>query len=263
MDWDPAVKSLVNFPDQLSMMSEKLDLTIKIGDAFLEWQADVMNTIQVLRNKAKAEGNLQSNDQQKVEVQAAPTTATASNTTVVNVQTGDGSAQAPRPWFRPRRRSSPSNRPARRWCTFRRTTRRSCMGHGLIRRIRRHRIIRRDMSPARRFRSAWASPAGPRGVMRGEIPTGAVATWISTSTETRISIATSTARNISRTFRIVRPTDRPSRTGKAGSTTVRIARAPRIVTQRRHRNSAAPINRRGPRKRASSIAAGQRPGGRT
>src|SRR3954454_18691088 len=95
LDWDASVKSLINFPDQLSMMSEKLDLTIKIGDAFIEQQADVMNTVQVLRNKAQAEGNLKSNAQQKVEVQSAPTTATASNTTVVNVGTGDGSSQAP------------------------------------------------------------------------------------------------------------------------------------------------------------------------
>src|SRR5205085_12634119 len=34
--WDPSVRSLINFPDVLSMMSEKLDLTIKIGDAFIE-----------------------------------------------------------------------------------------------------------------------------------------------------------------------------------------------------------------------------------
>ena len=61
LDWDASVKSLVNFPDQLSMMSEKLDLTIKIGDAFIEQQADVMNTVQVLRNKAQANGNLKSN----------------------------------------------------------------------------------------------------------------------------------------------------------------------------------------------------------
>src|SRR5690242_6538425 len=34
-DWDESVKSLVNFPEQLSMMSEKLDLTVKVGNAFL------------------------------------------------------------------------------------------------------------------------------------------------------------------------------------------------------------------------------------
>src|SRR3954466_12049247 len=91
LPWDASVKSLVNFPDQLTMMSEKLDLTIKIGDAFIDQQKDVMNTVQVLRNKAQANGNLKSNEQQKVQVQSSPTTATASNTTVVNVNTAEGS----------------------------------------------------------------------------------------------------------------------------------------------------------------------------
>jgi len=75
VDWDPSVKSLVNFPDQLSAMSEKLELTVKIGNAFLEQQADVLNTVQVLRNKAQASGNMKSNDKQTVQVQPAqPTT---------------------------------------------------------------------------------------------------------------------------------------------------------------------------------------------
>jgi hypothetical protein len=47
--WDPSVKSLVNFPQVLTMMSEKLDLTQKLGDAFLAQQKDVMDTIQNLR----------------------------------------------------------------------------------------------------------------------------------------------------------------------------------------------------------------------
>lgn len=34
-DWDPSVKSLVNFPQVLTMMSEKLDWTQKLGDAVL------------------------------------------------------------------------------------------------------------------------------------------------------------------------------------------------------------------------------------
>ena len=33
--WDPSVKSLVNFPPVLAMMSENIDKTVKIGDAFL------------------------------------------------------------------------------------------------------------------------------------------------------------------------------------------------------------------------------------
>ena len=98
--WDPSVKSLVNFPDQLSVMSDKLDITMKIGDAFIDQQQDVMNTIQVLRNKANASGNLKNNDQQKVSVAPAPApTASAahnaSNTTVVNVQAAPAVAPPP------------------------------------------------------------------------------------------------------------------------------------------------------------------------
>jgi len=70
--WDPSVKSIVNFPDVLVMMSEKLDLTIKLGDAFIAQQADVLNTVQNLRAKAQKSGNLPSNEQQKVIVEAAP-----------------------------------------------------------------------------------------------------------------------------------------------------------------------------------------------
>ena len=50
-NWDPSVKSLVNFPQVLQMMNEKLDLTQKLGDAFLAQQNDVMDTIQKLRKK--------------------------------------------------------------------------------------------------------------------------------------------------------------------------------------------------------------------
>lgn len=64
--WDPSVKSLVNFPSVLSMLSEKLDLTTKLGDAFLEQKQDVMDTIQELRRRAAAAGNLKSTDQQQV-----------------------------------------------------------------------------------------------------------------------------------------------------------------------------------------------------
>jgi hypothetical protein len=44
--WDPSVKSLVNFPQVLSMMDEKLDWTQKLGDAFLAGQKPVMDSIQ-------------------------------------------------------------------------------------------------------------------------------------------------------------------------------------------------------------------------
>jgi len=64
--WDASVKSLVNFPPVLAMMSEKLDLTVKIGDAFIGQQQDVMATIQKLRAKAQETGNLKTTAEQKV-----------------------------------------------------------------------------------------------------------------------------------------------------------------------------------------------------
>ena len=67
--WDPSVKSLVNFPQVLTMMSEKLDWTQKLGDAFLEQQKAVMDSIQSLRAKAQAAGNLKTTQEQKVIVE--------------------------------------------------------------------------------------------------------------------------------------------------------------------------------------------------
>jgi len=68
-DWDPSVKSLVNFPQVLSMMSEQLDWTSKLGDAFLAQQKEVLGAIQKLRGKAKTEGNLETTKQQTVVVE--------------------------------------------------------------------------------------------------------------------------------------------------------------------------------------------------
>jgi len=64
--WDDSVKSLANFPDVLNMMSEKIDWTQKLGDAFLAQQKQVMDTVQSLRKKAEAEGNLKSSKEQTV-----------------------------------------------------------------------------------------------------------------------------------------------------------------------------------------------------
>ena len=68
-DWDPSVKSLVAFPQVLTMMSEKLDWTQKLGDAFLADQKKVLDTIQSLRHKAQGSGNLQTTKEQTVIVE--------------------------------------------------------------------------------------------------------------------------------------------------------------------------------------------------
>jgi hypothetical protein len=64
--WDPSVKSLTVFPQVLAMMSEKIDWTQKLGDAFLAQQKDVLAAAQTLRNKAAAQGSLKDTEQQKV-----------------------------------------------------------------------------------------------------------------------------------------------------------------------------------------------------
>ena len=67
-DWDPSVKSLVAFPQILAMMDEKINWTEDLGDAFLDQQAQVMDTVQYLRRQAYSAGNLRSSDQFRVDV---------------------------------------------------------------------------------------------------------------------------------------------------------------------------------------------------
>lgn len=67
--WDPAVKSLTAVPQVLQQMNENLDWTQKLGDAFLAQQQGVMNTVQGLRARADAAGNLKSTPQQVVTTQ--------------------------------------------------------------------------------------------------------------------------------------------------------------------------------------------------
>jgi hypothetical protein len=73
--WDPAVKALTALPQVLGHMNENLSWTQKLGDAFLADQKAVMKTVQSLRAKAQAAGNLKSTPEQtvKTEQQAGQT----------------------------------------------------------------------------------------------------------------------------------------------------------------------------------------------
>jgi hypothetical protein len=86
-DWDPSVKSLVNFPQVLTMMSEKLDWTQKLGDVFLEDEKGVLDTIQKLRAKAQASGNLKTTEEQTVIVEEKIIKIEPANPQVVYVPT--------------------------------------------------------------------------------------------------------------------------------------------------------------------------------
>jgi hypothetical protein len=76
----------VNFPQVLTMMSEKLDLTIKLGDAFISQQKDVLDTVQKLRAKAQAQGNLKTTDEQKVIIEQAPPSTTTTTTQIIKIE---------------------------------------------------------------------------------------------------------------------------------------------------------------------------------
>jgi hypothetical protein len=67
--WDSSVKSLCHFPDILFSLSDNLERTTRLGDAFLGQQDTVMHTIQELRTRAGEQGNLRTTEQQKVIVE--------------------------------------------------------------------------------------------------------------------------------------------------------------------------------------------------
>ena len=62
-DWDPSVKSLTAFPQVLAMMDQHLEWTERLGDVFIAQEPQVMETVQTLRQKAYAAGNLRSTEQ--------------------------------------------------------------------------------------------------------------------------------------------------------------------------------------------------------
>lgn len=65
-DWDPAVKALVAFPDILQQLDANLDWTQGLGEAFLYQEAEVMDSVQQLRNRAAAAGQLRSDEHVRV-----------------------------------------------------------------------------------------------------------------------------------------------------------------------------------------------------
>ena len=61
--WDPSVKSLVAFPELLQRMAESPSWLGDLGQAFLAQEPQVMDTVQGLRHRAQANGQLTSSGQ--------------------------------------------------------------------------------------------------------------------------------------------------------------------------------------------------------
>jgi hypothetical protein len=64
--WDPSIKSLTAFPDVLDMLNHNLEWTTALGNAYYNQPQDVMQTVQVLRQRAEQAGNLQTTPQEDV-----------------------------------------------------------------------------------------------------------------------------------------------------------------------------------------------------
>jgi len=77
--WDPSVKALTAVPQTLQMMSDKLDWTQRLGDAFLGQQADLLAAVQRLRHRAEAAGHLKTSEQQTVNKVKPPAGSGASS----------------------------------------------------------------------------------------------------------------------------------------------------------------------------------------
>jgi uncharacterized membrane protein YgcG len=67
--WDLSVKALTTFPSVLGNMDKNLSWTSSLGDAYYNREQDVMDAVQVMRQRAQEAGNLKTTGQQTVTTQ--------------------------------------------------------------------------------------------------------------------------------------------------------------------------------------------------
>ena len=66
--WDENVRAVAKFPELIQKMNDDLTWTMDLGQAFVEQQKELMDTIQALRGKANSAGVLQTTPQQVIVV---------------------------------------------------------------------------------------------------------------------------------------------------------------------------------------------------
>jgi hypothetical protein len=64
--WDPSVKALTAFPSILGNMDKNLSWTSSLGDAYYNQQENVLDAIQVMRQRAEAAGTLKTTPQETI-----------------------------------------------------------------------------------------------------------------------------------------------------------------------------------------------------
>lgn len=62
MNWDPSVKSITAFPQIVKLLTDNMDMTQGLGQAFTSQQDEVWAEVQTLRQQAQKAGNLKSDD---------------------------------------------------------------------------------------------------------------------------------------------------------------------------------------------------------
>jgi len=87
--WDPSVKALTAFPSVLGNMDKNLSWTSSLGDAYYNQQQDVMDALQVMRQRAQAAGNLRTTPEQTVEDQGSTIIIQPVSTEVVYIPAYD------------------------------------------------------------------------------------------------------------------------------------------------------------------------------
>lgn len=84
-NWDASVKALTAFPTVLAQMDRNIQWTTDLGNAYYNQPQDVMDSVQAMRQKAQAAGQLRSTPQQVVTNDGGAIAIAPANPTVVYV----------------------------------------------------------------------------------------------------------------------------------------------------------------------------------
>jgi hypothetical protein len=105
-NWDPSVKALTAYPQVLAMLDQNLQWTTALGNAYYNQPQDVLQTVQVLRQRAQSAGNLQSTPREQVQDSQGYIALTPPSPEMVYVPTYNpwvvyGQPIAPYPYYQP------------------------------------------------------------------------------------------------------------------------------------------------------------------
>ena len=100
--WDDSVKGLARYPALVKWMDENLEWTRELGAAFVAQPADVMNTVQRLRSKARAAGLLKDTPEQRVVEQEDKILIVPARAQYVHIPTYDPEILYVREYYHPR-----------------------------------------------------------------------------------------------------------------------------------------------------------------